>query len=384
MKFLGMKSFVWLVTLTLFLNSFNSFADADELFEQLLTTIRYDSEALAKQGYLSAHGYIEKTSIDYHNEPNVYVNKVFETAFNESGYVIYSRKCKLSNLNHTFGSTYLYYEKSTYNDSGKKTRYAYKSRYLDYCYEYTYNAENRVVTEKSFYNNELDDSIYFTWVNDVLISHTYVDFTNSDYVPHFQFDDQARLVKSNYNSGYSIEYKYQQTDSTLTVQTFIYKADSLVQQKVSIQTHDNLLKYSLMISGSDTLFQLRLTYDRYSNITSLIYDKFPDQSEKEYQSENPDRPIPQKRIFKAFFENNYHQGLMYSRSILLYGYDAPPGVERKYLQRIHYEVIPLAYQSWYVQPKYDPSSDTIQDVEIIYDFPDPPEESDEKKEKKKK
>lgn len=320
----------------------------------------FPQEALTEQDIRSAHVTWEQT-FETDQEANVvYSKKRMEIAFNQQGLTTYMRYSPL--VTNFYGEPSPLGGRDTrffsfeYDESSRLTGQCEEANYGKHCTYTRYNDAGKVVSIS--YDAEHNDPITYTfdWDEDGILENvSSYGMEDSKFERFFHHDTEGQLSRINFPNGNHMLFNYVEENDTLTTYHNTYYRDSLISnetQKKFIST-GQLFYHMKMKSNGDTLFEKRMEYDVYHQITSIY--SF-DQSERlNYLSRvkntildgEPFENIPEIEVIHCEISNYYEGELLIKRQIQFKGADGEINTESGVIvERIQYDQEPLPSKPW--------------------------------------
>jgi len=320
----------------------------------------FPQKALKEQKVRSTHVNWEQT-ISTDQEANYIVaKKRMEVAFNESGLKTYMRYSPI--VTNFYGepsplggrdTRYYSYE---YDELSRLTELCEEAEYGKYCTYNRFNEAGKLISISYDSGNNNPSTFTFEW-NDrgILENVTTYGMEDSKFERFFHHDTEGKLSRINFPNGNHTLFNYAEENDTLTISQNTYFRDSLIStetQKKFIST-DQLFYHMKIKPNGDTLFEKRIEYDAYHQITS-IYSV--DQSERlNYLSRvkntildgEPFENMPEIEVLICEISNYYDGELLIKRQIQFKGADGEIDSEvGTIVERIHYEQEPLPATPW--------------------------------------
>lgn len=338
---------------------FSSGVKAQEVKDQVMNTIHFDSVAIQEQGIHSVHVFTEMISENYTKTGNyVLTQKKMEAEFNDRGQTVYKRVNSTQERSYVLGENGTSHYAYTYDDQGRVTKECYAKRYLDYCQEIAYDSEGHPVSITSTGSIQPNDTRYFEWKDGKMV-HTYASEDKVDRDLTQKFDEKGRLVYFAYGGDIETKIDYSEQSGLVTRKSVSYRADTVS----SIYTYiyylgntDKIVYYSEIEGARDTTEVVTVKYDEFDNVMEVRISNFNsarfmrDIEEMEQLDDDgrlQKKKLPIKPDVTVFhFENNYQNGLLARRHITATNMNGKKDKEIDLIEHCLYEKEPLSMHSW--------------------------------------
>ncbi|TNE55268.1 MAG: hypothetical protein EP338_04715 [Bacteroidetes bacterium] len=335
-------------------------AQAQDVENEVLSRLHFDSVQLMKNGYHSVHVYQDHLN-DHSPEGNfVLSRKRIEADYNDLGGLSYKRSSNLVAMSDILGGRSTQYVSYEYDKKGRIKKSCSGDYRDSWCQHRSYDEEGRVIEVFNDGDYVINSRIRFEWKNGKMIRAINTDSEGKETFDDRSFDEKGRVAEVRHNRGrFTFDYVDGKKYSTIIYTQ--YRDGKLNKRRVvkKLKTSDAITFACELNAELDTLKKIEATYDDHLNLVSFKSSNYKELIEAKKSpppvtiegerggSHRVEQSELKPRIILYEVKNFYsEQGLLTKRVLSGKGEDGQLDPERQYVERIIFEKEYLSEKWW--------------------------------------